>query len=92
MSGLETLNNDQVLVYPNPANTSFSATINSAVAGKGNITVSDVAGRVLIAKPVAVQKGTQTIAVDVNSLTPGTYFVTYSGNGNAETQKLVIMK
>jgi hypothetical protein len=79
-------------VYPNPANNTFNATITSAATATGDLKVCDITGRTLITKTVNAQTGTQTIAVDVNHLAPGTYFVTYSANGATTTQKLVIIK
>jgi hypothetical protein len=50
---------------------SSCAVINGTVAGRGSInTVSDGTGKTLITKNITVQKGNQTIAVDINSLTP----------------------
>jgi len=79
-------------VYPNPANNTFNAIITSATTATGDLKVCDITGRTLITKTVNAQIGTQTVAVDVNHLAPGTYFVTYSANGATTTQKLVIIK
>ena len=79
-------------VYPNPANNTFNAIITSAATATGDLKVCDITGRTLITKTVNTQTGTQTVAVDVNHLAPGTYFVTYSANGATTTQKLVIIK
>ena len=79
-------------VYPNPASNTFNAVINSATATTGDLKVSDITGRTLITKTVDAQKGTQTVSVNVATLAPGTYFVTYSSIGATTTQKLVIIK
>jgi uncharacterized repeat protein (TIGR01451 family) len=79
-------------VYPNPAARSFSAIINSTEAGSATLSISDVTGKTLITKTVEMQKGYQSVSNDVTDLTPGIYFVTLLQNGQAQTQKLVIMK
>lgn len=80
-------------VYPNPANTSFSAVINSeAAVANAALTVTDVSGRVLINKPLNLQQGRQTVSTDVSMLTAGIYFVTLDQSGTTQTQKLVIIK
>ena len=79
-------------VYPNPANSSFNAIINSNASGNATITVTDVTGKTLITKTIAIQRGAQTIPVDVSQVAPGIYFVSCTENGQIQTRKLVIMK
>ena len=85
--------NNAFTVYPNPANNTFNALINSNEAGNYTLQVSDVTGKTEISKNLHLIKGTQTITVDVNYLTSGIYFVALIGtSGKVETQKLVIIK
>ena len=85
--------NNAFTVYPNPANSTFNAVINSNEAGSYSLKISDVAGKTEISKTLNLTKGSQTITVDVNQLASGVYFVTLAGsNGKTETQKLVIIK
>ena len=79
-------------VYPNPANMTFNAQINSISAASAEMYISDVTGKTLISKTVALQAGTQTISTDVSMLAPGMYFVNLNENGKIQTAKLVIMK
>jgi len=79
-------------IYPNPANQTFNAVINSDAGGNAIMNVSDITGRVLISKTITLQKGSQTISVDASQLAPGNYFVTIDRNGLQQTQKLVIIK
>jgi Secretion system C-terminal sorting domain/SprB repeat/SdrD B-like domain len=79
-------------VYPNPAGNTFNAAINAANAGDAVLCVSDITGRTVFTTTVAIQKGTQTTAVDVSSLASGTYFVTCLMDGATQTRKLVIIK
>ncbi len=84
--------NSSFTVYPNPAENTFTAVINSATTGNATLQVTDVTGKTLISKIVALQAGSQKIPVDVTKLAPGTYFVRCTGTGITQTQKLVIMK
>jgi len=78
-------------IYPNPANRAFNALINSEAATSANLMVYDVTGKAMVSKGIALQKGTQTISVDVSHLASGTYFVSLDENGKTQTQKLVIV-
>jgi uncharacterized repeat protein (TIGR01451 family) len=79
-------------IYPNPANSSFYSVINSSASVSAEMNISDVTGKVLISKTIALQKGAQTISTSINALSPGVYFVTLNNNGKTETQKLVVIK
>ncbi len=84
--------NHTFAVYPNPASSTFNAVISSDATGKGDLKVCDITGKVLMTTAVEVQKGSQTITTDVTNLVPGIYFVSFTNNGQTETQKLIIMK
>ena len=79
-------------VYPNPANREFYASINSSNATTATMYISDITGKILIAKTIALQQGAQNISTDVSQLAPGMYFVNLNQNGKIQTAKLVIMK
>jgi len=79
-------------IYPNPASQSFNAIINSEISGSAIMTITDITGKTLSAKTIALQKGQQTINTDASSLAPGMYFVSINDHGNVQTAKLVIMK
>ena len=79
-------------LYPNPANNMFYAMISSEEDATADLTLVDVSGKVVVNKSLSVQKGSQTIPVDVSSLSPGIYFVKYANGVKSETQKLVIIQ
>ena len=79
-------------VYPNPANNTCYAVINSDIAGNADMKVVDITGKLLINRTLSIIAGNQTVPVDVSRLTPGVYFMTINNGGKAETQKLVILK
>jgi hypothetical protein len=80
------------VVYPNPAQNSFSVVLNNEQAGQATMNVVDVAGKVIMTKSFAVQSGTQTIATDINQFAAGVYFVHINANGKTGTQKLVVTR
>ena len=79
-------------VFPNPANETFKAIIVSDASGKADLTIADVAGRVVMNRTLSLQAGTQTMSVDVSQFASGVYFVSLNQNGKVQTQKLVIVK
>lgn len=83
---------DYFNLFPNPANNTFSAIINTETAGPANINITDASGRMVITKVVSVQKGNQSISMNVNQLSSGTYFVSFTRGSRSQTQKLVIIK
>ena len=52
--------------------------ISSEEDATADLTLVDVSGKVVVNKSLSVQKGSQTIPVDVSSLSPGIYFVKYA--------------
>ncbi len=79
-------------VYPNPAGNVFYTQVNSPVTGSTNIVVSDITGRVVIEKPVAIQAGMTKITTDAGQLAAGIYLVSLTGDIQAPAQKLAIIK
>ncbi len=79
-------------IYPNPTNSAFSAVIASEMANTATMNITDITGRTLITKQIELQKGTQTVPVDVNKLSAGTYLVTFHNGSITQTQKLVVIK
>lgn len=92
--GISTTTNQQssFSLYPNPANKTCFAVINSDVFGNADMQITDITGKMLVNKTVNLTMGSQTIPVDINSLAPGMYLVSLRNLGKVETQKLVIMK
>lgn len=79
-------------VYPNPAASAFYVRISSDMATTGSMKVTDITGKVIIAKSVDMIRGTQTIATDINDFAAGVYFVSITANGKTNTQKLVVIR
>jgi uncharacterized repeat protein (TIGR01451 family) len=79
-------------IYPNPAAKMFYARLEGMDNAKANMKITDISGKVVMARDLKLQTGMQNVPVDVAMLSPGLYFVTVNSNGASQTQKLVIMK
>lgn len=88
----EVENNFGLNVYPNPANT--SATISMELTNEADvaINVSDLAGKVVYSNTLGKVNGAQKVTVNTDSLTSGVYMVSVTVDGAVSTQKLVVRK
>lgn len=88
----EVENNFGLNVYPNPANT--SATISMELNNEADvaINVSDLAGKVVYSNTLGKVNGAQKVTVNTDSLTSGVYMVNVTVDGAVSTQKLVVRK
>ncbi|HEY4111578.1 LamG-like jellyroll fold domain-containing protein [Puia sp.] len=66
----------EVRVSPNPANTSVTWWMNSAQASGGALSLTDLAGRVVLTRNVQWQKGANQFVIGVSGLPPGGYVLT----------------
>jgi hypothetical protein len=80
--GIEQYTNDQnIKVYPNPANTNLNIKIDGAGFIPQNVRVYDIAGREVISQNISSNQG--LITLDVTKLSEGTYLLKLTGsNGN----------
>lgn len=88
----EVENNFGLNVYPNPANT--TATVSMQLSNEADVTinVSDLAGKVVYSNSLGMVNGTQNVTVNTDALTSGVYMVNVSVDGVISTQKLVVRK
>ncbi|MBR5778686.1 MAG: T9SS type A sorting domain-containing protein, partial [Bacteroidales bacterium] len=88
--GINTASNDNVSVriYPNPANTEATITV-EGISGKVEFVVADMNGRMIVAETIACE-GSLEKSIDVSNLAKGAYFVhIYNDNFNT-TRKLIV--
>ncbi|MFT3845096.1 MAG: M14 family zinc carboxypeptidase [Lacibacter sp.] len=73
--------NNNVIIYPNPVNSSEAALqFTAAAQGSAQLSITDMTGRVLLLKNVTVQEGANTIVLDkMDKLQAGSYFVRVTG-------------
>ncbi len=67
--------NNDFNVYPNPANDLVQVSFTSDKSEETTITLSNLAGQVVISKVVSVVNGKNVFPIDLSSLTPGVYVV-----------------
>ncbi|MES2701897.1 MAG: Ig-like domain-containing protein [Bacteroidota bacterium] len=80
-TGITQVSSDEVLIYPNPAQT----VVHIEAAYPVRVTLSGIDGRI-----VAEQSGNAKVDININSLADGIYMVrVYNGNGLVKVEKLV---
>lgn len=77
--------NQQITIYPNPANSSFI--IETSAAEKQQMQLMDISGRILLAQPI-----TGKLSIDASSLSEGIYNISIIGAESVINKKLVIVK
>lgn len=81
-------------LFPNPAKDAVTLVVNSHSATSLNVTVLDIAGKV-VANPVQnlnLNNGENTVVIQTENLQNGIYFVTLVTSNGKETVKLVVNK
>jgi hypothetical protein len=67
------LQNSEILVYPNPTNSSVSFDFNSPSNGKMHLQLFDYTGKIVLDEMQTVSEGQSTIQLDMESLSQGIY-------------------
>jgi hypothetical protein len=74
---------NELLVYPNPNNGSFTVSVNSnETTGEATVFVQDMSGKVILSRNVNVLSGTNTIHFENTTLSQGAYLVSVQGKDN----------
>ena len=83
----------KISTFPNPACDLVNYTLSSSINGNATITITDLAGRTMSSRNIAVRSG-QTINgnIDVSALQSGLYLIDYQVGTNRESHKLIIQK
>jgi hypothetical protein len=82
---------DLVQVYPNPATTSVSISLQIADQSDVTISITDVAGKEISSRNYGQLNGSSTITINTSNTPAGVYFVNVKMD-NAITQKKVIIQ
>lgn len=88
----EGFRNDQVVLYPNPAQLAYTIKIVVNHKVSGSLIVMDINGRELSNKAITLQEGENTIQESSSYLPNGVYFVKVSSNEGNVVKKLIIAK
>lgn len=86
------ISDDDVVLFPNPANNGFSLLISSAVKTESELSITDISGRVLSQRSVSLQAGQNTLRESTDQLQSGIYFVQLKNTNALITKKLVIAR
>lgn len=73
-------------IYPNQVKDKLMIYVNAESSKGVQLSMVDITGRIVLAKPVQVQKGLHTITLNIPRLTPGMYVVKLNGAGSAKVQ------
>lgn len=83
----------EITLMPNPAIDKVTLLINTWTEGEANISVRDVAGRVLFQQVTSLQKGVNNTNLPIaDRLSSGLYFIRTEVNGESFVRKLIIKK
>ncbi len=85
----EKKNDISMQVYPNPATESINISFNS-FNSEYEVSIIDLAGRVVNSNNYTNLSGFQTINIPVNELEKGSYIITVAGNNESFTQQVII--
>ena len=81
---------DAIVVYPNPFDDQLNILWNAATDESASISLSDVAGRILIEKQISIVQGANVISLnEIPSFAEGVYFLHIFSGKEVLTQKLV---
>lgn len=77
--------------YPNPFQNEVRLTVQSTAAGKGQLQLLDLTGRVVLQRNVELTSGTNDLELqDLSGVQSGTYLLrVVTPAGNAQTQRII---
>lgn len=59
----------------NPAKVLINVKVIADRAGKGELVITDISGKIIVTKMVLIARGTNIISVNINKFSPGAYFM-----------------
>lgn len=86
------LSDINMTVFPNPAVSEITITVDAAQSGMADYTVVDLLGRNLINGQFDVQAGRNTLPVSVSSLENGVYFIRMEQNGSETVNQFTVTR
>jgi hypothetical protein len=79
-------------IYPQPANCVLNLSLNLAQAGEINLTVFDLAGRLVQTKNSYMESGNSNLTIDTGSLTAGVYYLKAEAFGSTSVRNFLISR
>lgn len=83
-------NDDDFMVYANTTRGSYTLTVNAKKPNEATFKITDGSGTEIFTTKFQVKKGTQQFTINVDQLTPGTYYFSLIQNLVIATRKIVI--
>ncbi len=89
----ETLNGAMLEIYPNPVQngTQLNVTFNSRTSALVSVKVTNVLGAVIGEYPLNASPGEQSLQLDTQDWTPGTYTLTLNSSAGASASSIVVV-
>ena len=81
---------EEMMVYPNPNNGIFTIELSQPYTS-GELSITDVLGRVIETMPIAAQR-TRVTALDLNNIAAGNYFIKVNVDGRIYRKKITVVK
>jgi bacillolysin len=77
---------NSLTVYPNPAKDKLVVYVNAENSNRTQLSMMDITGRIVMRQPVQLQKGLNTVNVNIPRLATGTYVVKMEGLRSVKVQ------
>jgi hypothetical protein len=87
---LGAINDESIVVYPNPANDLLSINLNAKTEANSKMLLTDLAGRILMEKEIRLMTGNNLHMIDVSQLTKGLYLLTIQSSEYSYTLKVIV--
>lgn len=78
----------RVFATPNPAMSETQVTITAAISEKGQWTITDNSGRIVMQSAVQLKTGNNKVTINISKLAAGIYYLNVKGGGVDERVKL----
>lgn len=88
---LAQLNQQNLSVFPNPADQMTEIVFESSIAGQGQIKINDASGRLVFEKDIQIRSGKNKEQLDVSQLIAGQYTIHLNINRQVQSSKLTII-
>jgi guanyl-specific ribonuclease Sa len=83
---------NQIVIAPNPINSTGAVTISGVNGGKAVMHIRNLSGQILISKSIIIAAGETRIPIDAAALHPGVYIVEISTSEKRYTNKLSVTR
>ncbi|PZF72157.1 M4 family metallopeptidase [Taibaiella soli] len=88
-TAFSTLDENDLTIYPNPARNAINIRFTASQTESQSLIITDIVGRVVMTRGLAVQEGENDLQISLNNLQSGMYFLKLEGR---QTVKFQIME